>query len=96
MNPPERPTIHYTELSDLPPGSPLEVEWNTFRRELPRLLAEGHEGKFAVVKGDALVGIYDTWDAAREAGLKQYLLQPHMVQPIRAREPLLRIRGYSF
>ena len=39
----QRPTIHYTELPEDTPDSPLYQEWNTYRREVGRLLAEGHE-----------------------------------------------------
>jgi hypothetical protein len=72
------------------PESALAAEWETYRREVGRLLAEGQEGKFALIKGDQIVGIYETWDAARQAGLQKYLSQPHMVRPILSREPVLR------
>jgi hypothetical protein len=90
--------IHYTELPDAKPEDSDFDEWNTFRRELPRLLAEGHEGKFALLKGTEVIGIYDTWEAGYDAGLERYLLQGQgfLVQPIRTWEPLLRLRGYSF
>jgi hypothetical protein len=91
-----RRCIHYTELPDVPPDDVYFDEWNTFRRELPRLLAEGNEGKFVLLKGKKIIGIYDTWEAGRSAGLEKYLLQGFLVQPIRTWEPLLRIRGYSF
>jgi hypothetical protein len=70
-----RRCIHYTELADATPGGVLADEWNTFRRELPRLLAEGHEGKFALLKGNEIIGLYDTWEAGYAAGLQRYLLQ---------------------
>lgn len=90
MFPQTAQTIPWTELPPGRPGSALYAEWETYRREVGRLLAEGLEGKFAVIKGEKIVGIYDTWDAARHAGLKLYLLEPHMVHPILAREPVIR------
>jgi hypothetical protein len=92
---PEPPTIHYTELQDLPSDSPIREEWKTYRHELPRLLAEGLEGKFALVKSGAIIGIFATLDEGVEAGRQMYSLQPFLVQPIREREPLLRTRGHS-
>ncbi|MCI0461539.1 MAG: hypothetical protein L0Z62_31705 [Gemmataceae bacterium] len=84
--------IHYTELPDCPPGSEGDQEWDTFRRELPRLLAEGHEGKFALIKGDAIVGIYPTSDEGVRAGYAQFGLNDlFLVQPIRTWERLLRL-----
>src|SRR5207237_10365756 len=88
-------TIRHNKLPPAPAGSPLAIEWNTYCREVVRLLAEGQEGKFLLLKGEEILGVYDTWAAAREAGLKRYLLEPFLVQQIRAEEPVLRVRGYS-
>ena len=95
MFPTSSKTIPYTELPDVPPDDPLFHEWNTYREELPRLLAEGHEGKFILLKGTEIIGFYDTLDAAHRAGLQRYLLQPFMLHQILSREPLLRIRSYE-
>jgi hypothetical protein len=90
-----RRTIHHTELPEAPPGDVLSLEWNTYRREVGRLLAEGHAGKFVLIKGSQVVALYDAWDAALEAGHRLYLLEPFLVHEVRAEEPLLRVRGYS-
>jgi hypothetical protein len=90
MLPQTAQTIHWSELPPAEPGSPCATEWETFRREVGRLLAEGHEGKFALIKGNEIVGIYDTWEAGQEAGLERYLLDAHLIQPILTREPILR------
>jgi hypothetical protein len=90
MLPQTAPTIHWSELPPAEPGMACAAEWETFRRELGRLLAEGHEGKFMLVKGDEVVGIYDTWEAGREAGVKRYLLDAHLVQPILTWHPVIR------
>ena len=95
MNEVGRLTIHYTELSEAPPGEELSGEWNTHRREVGRLLAEGHAGKFVLIKESQIIGLYDTWDAARKAGLRLYLMEPFMVHEVRAEEPLRRVRGYT-
>jgi hypothetical protein len=39
-------TIHYSQLPPAEPGSRIAREWETYRREVGRLLAEGHEGRF--------------------------------------------------
>jgi len=92
---PEPSSIHFTELRELPADSPIREEWKTYRRELPRLLKEGLEGKFALVKGGAIVGIFATLDEGIQAGRQKYLMQPFLLQPIREREPLLRTRGQT-
>lgn len=89
MSPKGRRTIHYTQLPDLPPDDEQYHEWNTYRRELPRLLAEGHEGKFALIRGQDIIGVYDSFDEGHRAGLQRYLGQTFAVQPILEQEPLL-------
>jgi len=96
MPEPVRRTIHYTELPDLPPDDPLRQEWNYFRRELPRLLAEGHEGKFALLRGEEIIGLYPTQDDALRAGYETFLLEPFLVHAIRIEEPLLRLSPYCW
>jgi len=87
-----KPCIHYTELPDVPPDDRYFHEWNTFRRELPRLLAEGNEGSFVLLKGTEIIGIFDTWDQGYRAGLDRYLLTGFLVQPIQTWQPMLRVR----
>jgi hypothetical protein len=69
-------------LPDMAPGSQIEAEWNCFRRERPRLLAEGHEGRWVLIKGEEIVGVFDTWREARRAGLQQFGLVPMLVQQL--------------
>ena len=92
MLPTSTQTIPYTELPNVLPDDALFQEWNTYRKELPRLLAEGNEGKFILLKGSQIIGLYESLDAAYRAGLQRFLLQPFMLHQIRSREPLLRIR----
>jgi hypothetical protein len=72
MRPTEYPTIHYTELPSGPPDKPPDVEWEFYRREVGRLLAEGHEGKWILIKGDEIIGIYDSRDAAMDEVYERY------------------------
>jgi hypothetical protein len=95
MNEVGRRTIHHTALPEAHPDDVLYQEWNSYRREAARLLAEGHEGKFVLIKGGQVIAVHGTWDAAREAGLRLYLLEPFLVQEIRSEEPILRLRGHS-
>ena len=70
-----RPHLHYTELPEPGPNSGLAVEWNTYRREVGRLLAEGHEGKYLLIKGEEVLGIFPTKEAADEEGRRRFLLR---------------------
>jgi len=82
--------IHYTELPEVKTGHVLASEWSIYRREVGRLLAAGHEGKFVLIKGTNIVGLFDSWGATRQEGLKRYLLRPMLIQEIRTFEPILR------
>jgi hypothetical protein len=65
----------------------------TFRRELPRLLSEGHEGEWALIKGDDVVGLFKTLDEGYRAGRARYPFQPFILQPVREWQPVLRMSG---
>ena len=95
MNDDERQTIHHSQLPEAPPGDVLHLEWRTYRLEVARLLAEGYESKFVLIKGQQIVGLHDSWTAAREAGLRLYLRQPFLVHCVCTDEPVLRVRGFS-
>ena len=90
MHPTSSRCIHYTQIPDPPSDNVLAQEWMTYRREMPRLLAEGQEGRFVLIKGDTLHGIWDKfWDAVA-AGRKLYGRGPFMVHEILEWEPILR------
>jgi hypothetical protein len=93
MRPTEYPTIHYTELQPFQDGGPLTVEWDFYRREVGRLLAEGHEGRWVLIKDEEIIGIYDTRDAASAEANKRYLVppQPCLIQQIQTWERLYRV-----
>jgi hypothetical protein len=62
---------------ELPPGFPSELqplarEIHTYFRELPRLLAEGEEGRTVVIQGDTLFGVWDTQRDAIQAGHERF------------------------
>ncbi len=64
----------------------LEREFATYRRELPRLLAEGHAGRFALVHEDQILGIWDTQQAASQEGRHRFGLDPITVKKVDPRD----------
>jgi hypothetical protein len=84
-----RPYIHYTELPEEDESSPLHREWNTYRREVGRMLAEGHEGKVALIHRDTILGLFDSWVTASLEAERLRPLHPIMGQQIREREPVV-------
>lgn len=89
LPPVERPTIHYTELPENTSNRPIAKEWNFYRREVGRLLAEGHEGKWVLIKGEEIVGIWDTEEEADRVRLQKFLMQDVLIHQVLSREPVL-------
>jgi hypothetical protein len=69
-------------LGDFPPGRPLDQEWKTFKRELPRLFAEGHEDKWVLIKGDEVLGVWENERDAMRAGYRKFYLSGFLVQKL--------------
>jgi hypothetical protein len=69
-------------LGDLPPDSPIHQEWTLFCRELPRLLGEGQEGRWVLIKGEEIIGIFDTRREALSAGTRRFGLAPLLAEQI--------------
>jgi hypothetical protein len=65
----------------------LEQELRTYRRELPRLLAEA-PGKFALVHGDKVESLWATYEDALQAGYERHQLTPFLVKRISAGEDM--------
>jgi len=65
----------------------LERELNAYNRELPRLLEQ--EGKFVLVRGDEVVGVFDTYEDALKVGYERFRLEPFMVKRVEPPESAL-------
>jgi hypothetical protein len=64
----------------------FEREIAAYRRELPRLLEEGEEGRYALFKGDQLLSVWDTQGDAIQAASERFGLEPHFIMKIDARD----------
>jgi hypothetical protein len=82
------PATNSTTAPAMPEGlRPIMQEIITYRRELPRLLAEGHEGRVVLIKGDQVLSIWDTLDDAYQAARERFPLgQAFLTQPIDERD----------
>jgi hypothetical protein len=90
-----RPTkIHFSELPPSPPDSPRDVEWETYRREVARLIDEGHEGKWVLIKNDAIIGVYNTLEEVRKQGYGRYFPEGFLIHQIQTWEKVYCIRNY--
>ncbi len=64
----------------------LEHEQAVFQRELPRLLAEGEQGRFALIHGAEVDSTWDSRRDALQAGHQRFGLEPFFIRQISAVE----------
>jgi hypothetical protein len=65
----------------------LETEIALYNELLPELL-KSSAGKFVVIKGNELLGVFDDDDEAYGAGLERFGVTSFLLQPVRAVEPV--------
>jgi hypothetical protein len=58
----------------------LEKELATYQKKLEELLPE--EGKYVLIGGEEIAGIWDTYEDALQAGYQKYGLHPFLVKRI--------------
>ncbi len=60
----------------------LQHELTAYREAVPRLLAEGDRGRYALVHGDRLDSVWETLDQALDAGYERFGREPFLVMQI--------------
>jgi len=64
----------------------LETELQIFRGHLPEWL-QSHPSEYALVKGDVVIGFFDTVDRALEEGARRFGLESFLVRQVEPQEP---------
>lgn len=59
----------------------LKIELATYEREKLRLIAES-EGKYVLIHGNDVAGVWDTYEDALKAGYAEFKLDPFLVKQI--------------
>ncbi len=62
----------------------LEKEIETYKLKLPRLQAD--EGKFVLIHGEDVVGVFGTYEDALKDGYQKFGLNPFLVKQIQVAE----------
>jgi hypothetical protein len=70
------------QVPDPRPGEPFAEEWRTFKREVYPLLNAGNRGRFALIKGEQVVSVWDTLRDALQAGRERFGKEPFFVQEV--------------
>ena len=68
----------------------LAAELATYQRELPRLLAEGEEGRWVLVRASEVISTWDTFEDAIQVGYGRFGQTPFLVQQVLAEQPVAR------
>ena len=68
----------------------FEIEIARYNELLPQLL-QSSKGKFVIIKGRELLGVFDSNDEAYGAGLDAYGVVSFLLRPEREREPVLTL-----
>ena len=71
--------------------APLKQERNFFKDHQAEWL-KSYPGKFVLVKGEALIGVFDTDSTAVSKEIRRFGLEPFLVRNVAEREEELRIR----
>jgi hypothetical protein len=58
----------------------LEKELATYQKRLAELLP--NEGKYVLIRGDEIAGVWDTYEDALQSGYQKFNLEPFMVKRI--------------
>ena len=59
----------------------FKQELETYEREKDRLLADS-EGKYSLIRGGTVCGVWDTYEDALKAGYSEFGLDPFLVKQI--------------
>ncbi len=72
----------YSPISEMPDA--LETELKTYEANKQKLLLD--EGKFVLIHGKDILGVYETYEDALKVGYEKCKLQPFLVKQIQAVE----------
>jgi len=86
-------TVHYTKLTPFSPGSRSAREYDVYRREVGGFLADGREGQFVLIDGDAVLGFWPTFQEGMAEGHRRGIKDPFVWQ-ILTEQPVMQ-SGYN-
>jgi hypothetical protein len=68
----------------------LDREMATYRAKLPELL-EKYAGRYVLIHGEDVIGVWDTKEQALNEGLERWLFEAYLVKQIVANEKPIRL-----
>jgi hypothetical protein len=89
----EPETIHWSELPPSRPGYE-SADYETYRREVGRYLAEGHAGQWVLIQGGKAIGFWPTEVEVTAEGYRRFPGHRFYVHQILERERIYRTGYY--
>jgi hypothetical protein len=86
----EQQGADHIDLPPAEPGSPFAEEWEAYRNEVGRLLAEGCRGRFALIRSGQPITVWDSLRDAAQAARLLYGAEPCLIQQVDSRLRPLR------
>ena len=83
--------IHYTEL---PTDS--DPDWSAYLREAGRLIAEGSEGRWVLIHGGGVAGVFETESEAANAASTRFPGERVLLHQILTWEPAIRTPTFLY
>ena len=75
--------------------SQLETELAYFEAHRSEWL-QHHEGKFALIRGENLAGVFDSWENAYESGVRKWGNVAFLVKQILPRDPVETVPALTY
>ncbi len=76
-------------------NAPLQQERKVFLEKQAEW-QKTHPGKFVLVKGEALIGVFDSDATAVSEGIRSFGLEPFLVRNVEEKEEAIRIPALMF
>lgn len=86
---PKIPMLNYMYMS-----ISLGSEYEFYKESKKKLLTEGREGKFVLIKDKSLVDFFDTEKEAYEEGVKRFGTDLFLIKQVLKEEPIERIQHF--
>lgn len=70
----------------------LNTEYELYKVVKEKLLKEGREGKFVLIKGKTVVSFFDTEEGAYKEGVRRFGTAPFLIHKVSKEEPVESIQ----
>ncbi len=81
--------------ANIQPVSSLDTQLSTFARRQPELLQAGHRGKWVLIYGGSVAGVYESRHQGLRRGYQRFGNVPFLVREVREASTPVAVRSVS-